>query len=315
MTKKLFILRSLIILLCLVCRGGPPELEITHPSDGSVVSGIVRINVEVTDIVRKVDFYINDSLEFTASSSPYAYIWNTFSLTDSTIYVICARAYSQDWVDTIADTISVVVYNGLILFADDFECYATGEYPSFGGWFEIWPGSGNGQTFIESGIAYSGNNSFRLVGTPDTVRTDGVELDLSNVNKLIYEFTLMIPVNSTAGTLVGFFVMLGPNLGTIHNGVLFNFQDSLIHVRGMLNPETTSFIWRHDTWHNGKVMIDYDSLKMTVWMDNELIAHDIWAAPSEMSDTFALATAYQTGGHVYYDDIKIYVHNESKYRR
>jgi hypothetical protein len=115
----------------------------------------------------------------------------------------------------------------------------------------------------------------------------------------------MIPENSPAGALAGFFVKISPTLGTIYNGVLFDYSDSLVYVRGT-DPQATNYIWHRNTWYNIRVNLDYDSLLMDVWINGQMIAEDISAASKSISDTFALSTEYGAGGAVYFDEIKIF---------
>ena len=100
-------------------------------------------------------------------------------------------------------------------------------------------------------------------------------------------------------------MQLTPYLGAIYNGVLFTYEDNLVYVRGIME-EGTDHSWTSDTWYFIKVVLDYDSLMMNVWLGNEQIANDIPAIAKETSNTFALATEYGGSGVVYYDDIEIY---------
>lgn len=299
------------ILICVLfwlgCGREDLEVEVTYPTDGSVVSGIVGITAEAIDdaVMTRVEFYIDDSLESTAFSSPFVYYWNTYTVSDSSLHEISVKGYDRDVSDDFSDTITVLVNNEPIIFADNFELYLAEEYPFFSGWYEIWPGSGSESTYVESGIAHNGDKSFRLSGLAEWVRTDGVELGLADVNQLTYEYAVMIPSGSSTGSLVGFFVQVNPNLGEVYNGVLFNYEDNLIYVRGIV-PESTGYSWTQDTWYSVKVVLDYDNLLMDVWLGNDQIASDIQAATLETSNIFAVATVYGADGVVYYDDIKIY---------
>ncbi|GAH77409.1 unnamed protein product [marine sediment metagenome] len=51
-----------------------PVVEITHPSDGSFVSGTVNITADATDDneVDSVQFYIDDTLRSTSTAEPYS---------------------------------------------------------------------------------------------------------------------------------------------------------------------------------------------------------------------------------------------------
>jgi len=196
----------------------------------------------------------------------------------------------------------VIVYN-ILLFYDDFENYNANDYHS-AYWFTIWSGVSD-STFVDTNFSYEGKKSFRLCGSSDWVRTDGVKLNLTNLSKITYECAVLIPSGSSTGTLAGFFVKLNPSLGTIYNGILFDYNDSLVYVRGV-DPQATGYKWQYGTWYNVKVGLNYDSLLMDVWINEQKIAENIPAQTKEISDTFALATEYGAGGAVYFDKIQVF---------
>jgi len=305
--KRIILVGIISVLLWIGCTEEQSQIEITYPADGSVVSRIVNITVEtVNDImITRVEFYVNDSLEYTTLSSPFIYSWNTFALPDSSLHEIYAKGYYGNLSEDISDTIFVMVDNGPFIFADDFELYSTGEYPLISGWYELRPGANSESTYVQSGISHNGDKSFKLSGSSSWPRTDGVELSLTGFHQLTYEFAVMIPSNSSTGALVGFFVQVSPTLGEIFNGVLFNYEDGLVHVRGV-EPVGTGYVWKKNTWHLIKVVLDYDNLLMNVWLDNEQIATNIQAATRDTSNIFAVATERGASGIVYYDDIEIY---------
>ncbi len=305
--NKILILSSVLVLVWIGCTNEPLAIEITHPLDGSVVGGMVRVLAEVTDSDKtdSIEIFVNDVLVSMLDTEPYIHSWNTFALDDSSSHTICAKAFGDDVSDVISDTVSVFIYNGPMIFSDNFESYRVGEYPSAGGWYELWAGAGSYKTTVTNGIAYGGEQCFELRGTSNYVRTDGKEVTLTDVNHLTYECAVIIPSTSSTGALFGFFVKLSPTLGTIFNGVLFDYIDNHIYVRGV-TPDSTGYSWQPNTWYFVRVVLDYDNLTMNVWLGPEQIAHNIVAAPRETSDIFALATEYNAEGTVYYDEISIY---------
>ncbi|MCX7995671.1 MAG: Ig-like domain-containing protein [candidate division WOR-3 bacterium] len=281
-----------------------PLIEITNPKDGAVVEGIVEITARVIngEKILTLGFFIDDSLAKFFENEPYSYLWNTIPLPDSSNHLIYAKASLENGDYVYSETISVMVYN-ILLFYDNFEYYHVYDYPSQY-WFQIWPGIGE-STYVDTLFSYEGFKSFHLCGSSQWVRTDGIEIDLKKLDRLTYEYALMIPEKSPAGALTGFFVKLNPTLGTIYNGVLFDFNDSLVHVRGV-DPQPTGFKWQRNVWYNIKVHLDYDNLLMDVWINSQKIVDDIPAAEKSVSDTFAISTEYGAGGAVYFDDIKIF---------
>lgn len=78
---------------------GYPDVSITSPVDGSSVSGPVTITAAASDRtgIRKVEFYVDWSLQTTVSSQPYEFNWTNGS---SGSHVISAMAYSNAGIRT-----------------------------------------------------------------------------------------------------------------------------------------------------------------------------------------------------------------------
>lgn len=92
-----------IILLVLCCFGckkttqvdtTPPTVTIIYPENNATVIDIVTIIADGTDNkgITKVEFYIDDSLNYTDTSSPWQYLWDTNPFPD-TFCIITAKAY------------------------------------------------------------------------------------------------------------------------------------------------------------------------------------------------------------------------------
>jgi hypothetical protein len=297
-------LKMVPLFIMLKCANSPPEVSITYPLDASVVSGIIRITVEASDDVMEVLFYVDDSCTYVCRAAPFGYVWNTFCLPDSSAHSLYVIARDRHGNETYSTVVSVIVANGNMILADDFESYLPRKYP-IEVWFEIWPGVGLDSTYVESGTAHSGAQSFRLCGNDNLVRTDGVEPIFDTIHILTYEVSLMIPAGDTTGALFGFFVLLNPSLGTIHNGIWFRGEDGLVYARGA-DEDSTGLSWSNDVWYTVRVSLDYDQLKMNAWVDGAQVVFDLPAMPLILTDTFALATQYGAGGIVYYDDIMIF---------
>ena len=96
----------------------PPEVIITNPPDGSIVSGKVKINVvvgplnSVTPRIGKIDtveFYINGTLVYTDTEKPYTYEWDTTLYPDGEHTIVVKGYYSDIFRDD--DTVTVTVDN------------------------------------------------------------------------------------------------------------------------------------------------------------------------------------------------------------
>jgi hypothetical protein len=303
--RQIVFLTLLSSSLVLRCGEGPLEVSISYPVTGTSVSGIVRIEAETSDNAVAVVFYVDDVCIDTSRAAPFICCWNTFANTDSSSHYLYATASDRKGNELCSDSVLVVVYNGDMLFADDFEPYSPNTYPH-AGWFEIWAGAGSNHTYVVDVDAHTGTQSFGLRGLGDWVRTDGVELNLTGIRNLVYEVSLKVPSPDSAGALFGFFVLLDPTCGTIYNGVLFEYSDGLIYARGAVE-DSTGYAWSYDTWYSVKVSLDYDGLRMNVWLNDEQVVFDLPAVPCEWADTFAVATEYGSPGVVYYDDISVYM--------
>ena len=72
----------------------PPTVSITSPVSGATVSGTINVAASATDSagVAKVEFYLDNSLQATDTSSPYTWTWNTTSAANGS-HTIMAKAY------------------------------------------------------------------------------------------------------------------------------------------------------------------------------------------------------------------------------
>jgi hypothetical protein len=126
--KKFFAACLICTMVWVACGGEDesevPQVEITFPVDGSLVSGTVEITADATgdvDIVT-VEFYIDDSLVSADTSAPYTHAWSTVGLVDSSSHTIYAKACDVDDNEGTSPTISVIVFNGFNE-SDDFNSY------------------------------------------------------------------------------------------------------------------------------------------------------------------------------------------------
>ncbi|WP_281999185.1 Ig-like domain-containing protein [Geotalea uraniireducens] len=71
-----------------------PTVTMTSPTNGSTVSGTVTISASASDNVgvTKVEFYVNNALDYTATAAPYSYTADSRNVADGT-YTFYAKAY------------------------------------------------------------------------------------------------------------------------------------------------------------------------------------------------------------------------------
>lgn len=97
----------------------PPIVYISNPSDGATVSGIIDIVANASDNIgiKKVEFYVDNTLKGNDFSSPYSYSWDTRNYSEGS-HTLMAKAYDALH-QTGTDTISVFVVKELSNFSLD----------------------------------------------------------------------------------------------------------------------------------------------------------------------------------------------------
>lgn len=80
-----------------------PTITITSPVDAATVSGVVIVTVAASDDkgISKVEFYVDDILKATDTTSPFSYSWNTVQYSTGT-YIVKVTTY-----DTVNQTATV----------------------------------------------------------------------------------------------------------------------------------------------------------------------------------------------------------------
>ena len=91
----------------------PPTVSISSPVSGQSVNEIVTISVNTDDNegINKVEFFIDDSLVFIDSESPYEYQWNTTQYEDDSEHIIKVISYDNSNNSTESQPIFLIVDN------------------------------------------------------------------------------------------------------------------------------------------------------------------------------------------------------------
>jgi hypothetical protein len=89
-----------------------PAVAITSPQNNATVSSVVTVAATASDNVgvTKVEFYLNDVLQTTDTSSPYTWTWNTQIIPNET-YTIKAKAYDAAGNIGQSAEVTVIVFN------------------------------------------------------------------------------------------------------------------------------------------------------------------------------------------------------------
>lgn len=99
----------------LVTSGAPSPMtvSVTSPASGSTVSGNVNVvgtASSVAGTITKVEFYVDDGLKSTSTTSPYSYPWDSKTVADGS-YTISAKAYDSAGNVATSAPVSVTVSN------------------------------------------------------------------------------------------------------------------------------------------------------------------------------------------------------------
>jgi hypothetical protein len=92
-----------------------PSVSIAAPVAGSTVGGTAMVSANATDDVgvTKVEFYLNNILQSTASAAPFTFSWNTLAATNGA-YTLSAKAYDAAGNVGQAGNVSVTVFNDTV---------------------------------------------------------------------------------------------------------------------------------------------------------------------------------------------------------
>lgn len=203
----------------------------------------------------------------------------------------------------------------VVQIEDGFESYAVGTYPSAGGWYVEWSGR---EAYVTDEYPHTGANSFRLSGNGGWVRTDALQLDLSRAKRLSYEVAVYCSSEDVNCAEVGFFVRTKANESWPFNTFQFR-EDRVVVAKGtgwrIGGPSTgvdTGLRWTHDRWYQLRAEIDYEAETISFWIDGDLVAEDLIAAPRTATSIFELSTHYGfEDAVVFFDDVRIEIANTS----
>jgi len=117
--KKLYPLLSVLFLIYWGCEDPkeedttPPTVSIQSPITNQSINEIVTIVVETNDNegISKVEFYIDDSLYYTDTESPYEYDWNTTQYDDNSEHIVKVISYDNSDNSTTSQPIVLVIDN------------------------------------------------------------------------------------------------------------------------------------------------------------------------------------------------------------
>ncbi|MFH1957900.1 MAG: Ig-like domain-containing protein [bacterium] len=123
-----------------------PSVSITSPADGATVSGTVSVTASASDDngISKVEFYIDDTLKATDTSSPYSYSWDTTAESESSHI---AKVTAYDTANQTASSQYTVTVDNIPIASGEWEIIDNDLVRVGTGWgnnYLMWPRSGSG---------------------------------------------------------------------------------------------------------------------------------------------------------------------------
>ena len=128
--RKLCLLLSILFFIYWGCEeqdSTPPTVSISSHSSGQSVNEIVTITVTTQDNegIDRVEFYIDDSLFFTDTESPYQYDWNTTQYDDNSEHIVKVISYDNSDNSTESQPIMLIVDNRVYLWGEYYPLNTT----------------------------------------------------------------------------------------------------------------------------------------------------------------------------------------------
>ena len=212
-----------------------------------------------------------------------------FQVTD-----VNGRTQIQQLSITISPTVS-----GQYILNDDFESYGVGTFPSSGGWFIRFNGAGNSEQYISDRHAFSGSRSFRLHGRNGWDARILRELPIVGA-VMGFEASFLVESASYGGHVA----LRNPQEGTWGRSVIgVNFRDGSIFLDG-------SEIGSYDVgfWKTVRVVADRLRGRVSVWIDDQLVLHDVDHSYPDFEVTHLSLTARNVGTNiVFFDGVKVWL--------
>jgi|WetSurMetagenome_2_1015567.scaffolds.fasta_scaffold10194_2 hypothetical protein len=241
--------------------------------------------------------YTNDG------SGTGSFISSITGLVSGTYYYV--RAYATNSIGTGYGTAVTFTAgtNVSYLINDNFESYALGIFPSSGGWYERYNGSG--QNIVTNSVASSGSKSFRLKGLSSWSATienhnAGWQAGCSTMN---YELSFYTSGGDHSMGFLDYSPIWGLSFGTI----VFQ-QNGTITAD---NSGTATFLtsYSFNQWYKVRVQVYNTSPYLfKVWVDGLYLGE--FTSPQNSSYSITQSYFHINAGHAgfygWYDDVKVW---------
>jgi hypothetical protein len=222
----------------------PPTVSISSPSNGATVSNTITVSANASDDngVSKVEFFRNNTLIGTDTSSPYSISWNTTTVSNAD-YILTARATDSTGQTTTSSGISVTVSNTV---AESGLAFPTAE--GFGRFAK----GGRGGYVCHVNSTSNGTSGSQISGTPHHQGTLRYCLGLTGARSIVFDVAGTIDYNETQVQVLNPFATIAGQTAP-GDGILI--KRGLFRVRG-----ANDVIVRHLRVRPGVAGTDTDSV-------------------------------------------------------
>jgi formylglycine-generating enzyme required for sulfatase activity len=190
-----------------------------------------------------------------------------------------------------------------VIFAEDFDTYATGSFPSSGSWNLKYNGRGDSYQIVDNSQSVSPPNSLKLEGEANWAATADHPL-AETPDQVIYEVDVKVtqPGSSLMNYPDAAMGLANPNIGTWgtrYAGVIFGNAENRV-----IQPGNIPF--NFDQWYHIKVEADMNNRVYDVWLDDQLIASDISTSSNGDYTDIRLEGGNNAHTRVWFDNVYVY---------
>jgi formylglycine-generating enzyme required for sulfatase activity len=190
-----------------------------------------------------------------------------------------------------------------VIFADDFDTYATGSFPSSGAWNLKYNGMGDSYQIVDNAQSVSPPNSLKLEGEANWAASADHPL-AETPDYVTYEVDVKVtqPGSSVMNYHDAAIGLENPNIGTWgtrYAGVNFGNVENRV-----IQPGNIPF--NFDQWYHIKVKADMNNGVYDVWLDDQLIASDISTSSNGDYTDIRLEGGNNAHTRVWFDNVNVY---------
>lgn len=195
--------------------------------------------------------------------------------------------------------------NPITVFADNFDSYTAGTFPSSGGWYLRYNGAGDSYQIVVNSQSHSGTQSMQMQGA--TSWTAQMEKSVDVQREAIYWQGWVKPMGNDGGLgLINSSIPTTGNYGVVY----FDFGKIWCQIGYDVNVEIQNFT--PNEWYKVKVRYDHICKCIDVWINDvqkitALHSNNIYA---DYYNTFYMFSEHD-GNLFYFDDVEVWYQDNS----